>query len=105
MRNRVPTARTESKQENGMLPYCAHQNIHNSPAPWRRAVGIVQVMVYRGAKPREAKGVRSARMSTLEEKLRRHKNKKRIWRRCVARLAQIDIDTVNLNAASLEVAS
>jgi len=63
-------------------------------------------MVYRGAKPREAKQIRLARrVSTLEEKLRRHKNKKRIWRRCVQRLATLDIEKVTYDATSLEVAS
>ncbi|HVY55287.1 MAG TPA: hypothetical protein VHC46_05975 [Thermodesulfobacteriota bacterium] len=44
-------------------------------------------------------------MSTLEEKLRRHRNKKRIWRRCVARLAQLELQQVTYDAASLEAAS
>jgi hypothetical protein len=44
-------------------------------------------------------------MSSLEDKLRRHRNKKRIWRRCVARLAQLNIQQINYDAASLEAAS
>lgn len=59
-------------------------------------------MVYRGPKPREAKFLRVRRESTLEEKLRRHKNKKRIWRRCVAQLA---LAALNHTATSLEAAS
>jgi hypothetical protein len=62
-------------------------------------------MVYRGSKAREAKRIRNVRMSTLEEKLRRHRNKKRIWRRCVARLAQLELQQVTYDAASLEAAS
>ena len=49
-------------------------------------------MVYRGATPREAKRVRLASSSTLEDKYRRHKNKKRIWRRAVKRL-EIEMQT------------
>ncbi|MGH7175077.1 MAG: hypothetical protein ACREGR_01820 [Minisyncoccia bacterium] len=45
-------------------------------------------MVYRGAKPREAKRVQAIRVSTLEDKYRRHRNKARIWRRAVKRLSQ-----------------
>jgi hypothetical protein len=59
-------------------------------------------MVYRGPKPREAKFLFVRRESTLEEKLRRHKNKKRIWRRCVAQLA---LAALNNDAATLEPAS
>lgn len=51
--------------------------------------GIVRVtMVHRGT-TRESKNRRAVRQSTIEEKYRRHKNKVRIWRRCVARLAYI----------------
>jgi len=56
-------------------------------------------------RPREPKRIRSVRMSSLEEKLRRHRNKKRTWRRCVSRLSQIDTDRLNVDAASLEAAS
>jgi len=59
-------------------------------------------MVYRGPKPREAKFLTERRESTLEEKLRRHKNKKRIWRRCVAQLA---LAALNNDATTLELAS
>ena len=62
-------------------------------------------MVYRGSRARETKRIRNVRMSTLEDKLRRHRNKKRIWRRCVARLAQLEIAQVPYDAASLEAAS
>jgi hypothetical protein len=44
-------------------------------------------MVHRG-NTREPKRIRNVRMSTLEDKLRRHKNKRRIWRRCVATIAK-----------------
>lgn len=44
-------------------------------------------MIHRGSRPRESKNFRKAvRMSTLEDKIRRHRNKKRIWRRAVKRL-------------------
>ncbi len=62
-------------------------------------------MVYRGAKPREAKFLSQRNASTLADKLRRHKNKKRIWRRCVAQLGLAEITVINTNAASLEAAS
>ena len=60
-------------------------------------------MVHRGP-TREPKVIRNVRMSTLEDKLRRHKNKRRIWRRCVARLALLQIEQINFDAASLEAA-
>jgi hypothetical protein len=44
-------------------------------------------------------------MSTLEDKLRRHKNKRRIWRRCVARLATLELGITTYEAGSLEPAS
>ena len=45
-------------------------------------------MIHRGSRPRESKHLRLAvRMSTLEDKIRRHRNKKRIWRRAVKRFA------------------
>ncbi len=44
-------------------------------------------MVYRGSRPREPKSSAVLRVSTPEEKYRRHKNKLRIWRRAVKRLA------------------
>jgi hypothetical protein len=59
-------------------------------------------MVYRGSKPREAKLLFVRRESTLEDKLRRHKNKKRIWRRCVA---QLQLAALNNEATTLEMAS
>ena len=62
-------------------------------------------MVYRGAKPRETKRIRNIRMSSLEDKLRRHRNKKRIWRRAVVRLSRFELAQVPLDAASLEAAS
>jgi hypothetical protein len=43
-------------------------------------------MIHRGSRPRESKKIRIMRTSTLEEKLRRHRNKERIWRRAVKRL-------------------
>jgi hypothetical protein len=46
-------------------------------------------MVHRGP-TREPKKVRFLRASTLEDKLRRHKNKERIWKRAVARLALLE---------------
>ena len=58
-------------------------------------------MVHRGT-TREPKRIRPLRISTLEEKLRRHKNKARIWRRCVARLASV---TATPEAAPLGAAS
>lgn len=61
-------------------------------------------MVHRGS-TREPKKIRNMRMSTLEDKLRRHKNKRRIWRRAVARLTLIKIEQLNYDAASLEAAS
>lgn len=61
-------------------------------------------MVHRGP-TREPKKIRNVRMSTLEDKLRRHKNKRRIWRRCVTRLALLRIEEINFDAASLEAAS
>ena len=49
-------------------------------------------MFHRGSRPRESKGSRTAvRESTLEDKLRRHRNKYRIWRRCVLRLATTEM--------------
>jgi hypothetical protein len=47
-------------------------------------------------------------MSTLEEKYRRHKNKKRIWRRAVRRFAQAlvaETTTITIEAAPLGAAS
>ena len=44
-------------------------------------------MVHRG-NTREPKRIRNVRMSTIEDKVRRHKNKRRIWRRCIVRLAR-----------------
>jgi hypothetical protein len=44
-------------------------------------------MVHRGT-TRESKRLREHRESSLFEKLKRHKNKKRIWRRAVKRLSQ-----------------
>jgi hypothetical protein len=43
-------------------------------------------MVHRGT-TRESKKVKPLRISTLEDKWRRHKNKARIWQRCVRKLA------------------
>ena len=43
-------------------------------------------MVYRASRPREPKRGRLRQVSTFEIKLRRHKNKYRIWRRAVKRL-------------------
>lgn len=54
------------------------------------------------AKPREPKLLFERRSSTLEDKLRRHKNKKRIWRRCVAQLALM---ALNHEARTLEPSS
>ncbi|MDE1919765.1 MAG: hypothetical protein KGH56_03705 [Patescibacteria group bacterium] len=45
------------------------------------------------------------RMSTLEDKVRRHKNKRRIWRRCTARLALLEFTRITYDAASLEAAA
>lgn len=61
--------------------------------------------IVRFGRAREPKRIRNVRISTLEDKLRRHKNKARIWRRCVTRLAQIEILEVTYDAASLEAAS
>ena len=61
-------------------------------------------MVHRG-NTREPKRIRNVRMSTLEDKLRRHKNKRRIWRRCIASLAKLKLEQINYEAASLEAAS
>ena len=46
--------------------------------------------VYFRARKREPKRIVESRISTPEDKLRRHKNKERIWRRAVIRLALID---------------
>ncbi|HEX8994181.1 MAG TPA: hypothetical protein VF803_02920 [Candidatus Paceibacterota bacterium] len=54
------------------------------------------------ATPREPKFLFKRTSSTLEDKLRRHKNKKRIWRRCVAQLALL---ALNHEAATLELSS
>ncbi|MGB4076619.1 MAG: hypothetical protein WBK28_02860 [Minisyncoccia bacterium] len=43
-------------------------------------------MIHR-ARPRESKRIRHVRVSTIEDKWRRHKNKERIWKRCVEKLA------------------
>ncbi|MES2931103.1 MAG: hypothetical protein V4682_00200 [Patescibacteria group bacterium] len=43
-------------------------------------------MVHRGT-TRESKRIREDRVSTPLQKQKRHKNKMRIWRRCVAKLA------------------
>jgi hypothetical protein len=61
-------------------------------------------MVHRG-NTREPKRIRDVRMSTLEDKLRRHKNKRRIWRRCIATLAKLKLEQITYEAASLEAAS
>lgn len=61
-------------------------------------------MVHRG-NTREPKRIRNVRMSALADKLRRHKNKRRIWRRCVARLTLIQFERITYEAASLEAAS
>ncbi len=45
-------------------------------------------MMHRGT-TREAKHLRSHRHSTPSQKLRRHRNKARIWRRCVKRLSDL----------------
>jgi hypothetical protein len=55
--------------------------------------------MHRTSRPREAKLLYERQSSTLEDKLRRHKNKKRIWRRCVAQLALV---ALNHEAATLE---
>ena len=47
-------------------------------------------MFYFRARKREPKRIVESRISTPEDKLRRHKNKERIWRRAVIRLALID---------------
>ncbi len=47
-------------------------------------------MVHRG-NTREPKRMKSIRASTLEDKWRRHKNKKRVWQRCTARLALLEV--------------
>jgi hypothetical protein len=43
-------------------------------------------MVHRGT-TRESKGLRKAAISTFESKWRRHRNKRRITQRCLAKLA------------------
>ena len=49
-------------------------------------------MFHRGSRPRESKRLRPLmQASTLEDKLRRHRNKYRIWRRCVLRLAPVEV--------------
>jgi hypothetical protein len=45
-------------------------------------------MTHKGS-TREPKRIRRIHASTLEEKLRRHRNKERVWRRAVARLGEI----------------
>jgi len=44
------------------------------------------VMVHRGSRPREARFLSPRSVSTPDEKFRRHRNKKRIWRRAVRRI-------------------
>jgi hypothetical protein len=48
-------------------------------------------MLQRSSRPREAKRIRQSQVSTIEDKLRRHRNKERIWRRAVAKLAAVEI--------------
>lgn len=56
-------------------------------------------MVYRGAKPREAKRIHGIQVSTLEDKYRRHRNKARIWRRAVKRLSrELQIESTQTDA-------
>jgi hypothetical protein len=43
-------------------------------------------MMHRGT-TRESKGLRERRASTIEDKWRRHKNKRRIWQRYMKKLA------------------
>jgi hypothetical protein len=45
-------------------------------------------MMHKGT-TREAKGLRTHGQSTPSQKLRRHRNKARIWRRCVKRLSDL----------------
>ena len=45
-------------------------------------------MMHKGT-TRESKHLRSTRHSTPSQKLRRHRNKARIWRRCTKRLSQL----------------
>ncbi len=45
-------------------------------------------MMHKGT-TRESKLLRSTRSSTPSQKLRRHRNKARIWRRCTKRLSQL----------------
>ena len=65
---------------------------------------LVVPMVHRG-NTREPKRIHNVRMSTLEDKLRRHKNKRRVWRRCITRLARLKFEQVTYDAASLKAAS
>lgn len=56
-------------------------------APLTNGVAILEAPMFRGSRPRESKAPpREVRMSTLEEKFRRHRNKERIWQRAVKRL-------------------
>ncbi|KND50779.1 MAG: hypothetical protein ABA06_04820 [Parcubacteria bacterium C7867-001] len=48
-------------------------------------------MVHRGT-TRESKQIRKAEISTFEQKWRRHKNKQRIWKRCVQKLALATVE-------------
>jgi len=63
-------------------------------------------MIHRGSRPRESKLIRHAvRQSTLEDKIRRHRNKKRIWRRAVRKFAQQVMLQVNAETAPFGAAS
>lgn len=51
------------------------------------SIGILAAtMVHRG-NTREPKGLRGVRISTIEDKWRRHKNKRRIWQRYMKKIA------------------
>jgi hypothetical protein len=62
-------------------------------------------MAYRGSRPREAKFLLERSLSTPDDKFRRHRNKKRIWRRAVRRLEAALMTDVNVEAAPFGAAS
>ena len=64
------------------------RNPHSLPETLERVWYSGSRMVHRGS-TRESKRIREFRVSTIEDKYRRHKNKERIWKRCVTRLAFI----------------
>lgn len=69
---------------------CFFHFFKQSPAQLREALFAPDIlsltMVHRG-NTREPKRIRQIRVSSIEEKWRRHKNKRRIWQRYMKKLA------------------